>query len=178
MSIDIVDGRDPGVDPRDGPAPAEHRVSLVDDRAAAFDVRCQFGYDIELVITSTGENGITFEGEKGTFFVTRGKLTGPPVDELKANPIPEKVLVGLRKGKRLDSHMGNFIECCRDRSLPVSDVYSHHRSLTTCHLANIALRLGRKLTLNPAAENFVKDDEANGYLTREYRNLYVVPERV
>ena len=54
--------------------------------------------------------------------------------------------------------MDNFFECARDRSTPVSDVWSHHRSLTTCHLANIAIRLGgRKLTWDPAKEQIVGD---------------------
>jgi predicted dehydrogenase len=137
-----------------------------------FDVRCRFANGIELVITSTGVNGITFEGETGTFFVSRGKLTGPPVDDLKAHPLPDDALVTLRKGKRASSHMANFIECCRDRSQPVSDVYSHHRSLTTCHLANISIRLDRKLTWDPAKEEIVGDAEANGYLRREQRKGY------
>jgi hypothetical protein len=93
---------------------------------------------------------------------------------LKTNPIPESVLVALRKGKRLDSHMGNFIECVRDRATPVSDVASHHRALTTCHLANIAIRLGRNLTWDPVQEQIVGDSEANALQRREQRKGYEV----
>ena len=85
---------------------------------------------------------------------------------------PEWVLVALRKGKRLDRHMGNFFECVRDRALPVSDVYTHHRALSTCHLANIALRLGRKLSWDPAAERMVGDTEASTFLARPERKGY------
>ena len=60
----------------------------------------------------------------------------------------------------------------RDRTLPASDVYSHHRSLSTCHLANISIRLGRKLSWDPAKEEIVGDPEANGYLSREQRKGY------
>jgi predicted dehydrogenase len=162
---------------------AEHPVALksgyptVDDRyntATAFLVRCLFPNDVEVLIRDDTENGITFEGEKGQFFVSRGRLSGAPVDELKKNPISESVLVALRKGKRLDSHMGNFIECVRDRATPVSDVASHHRSLTTCHLANIAIRLGRNLTWDPVHEQIVGDDEANAWQRREQRKSYEV----
>jgi predicted dehydrogenase len=162
---------------------AEHPVALksgyptVDDRyntATAFLVRCLFPNDVEVLIRDDTENGITFEGEKGKFFVSRGRLSGAPVDELKKNPISESVLVALRKGKRLDSHMGNFIECVRDRATPVSDVASHHRSLTTCHLANIAIRLGRNLTWDPVHEQIVGDDEANAWQRREQRKGYEV----
>jgi hypothetical protein len=65
--------------------------------------------------------------------------------------------------------MENFVQCCRDRSQPISDVFTHHRALTTCHLANIAIRLGRKLTWDPAKEEIVGDTEANGFLKREQR---------
>jgi predicted dehydrogenase len=160
------------------PVLAKHPVELKDGMPAAddryntatqFQVRCMFPNGVELVIRSDGENGITFEGEKGTFFVSRSKLTGEAVDALKDNPIPESVLIALRKGKRLDRHMGNFIECVRDRSLPVSDVFTHHRAMTTCHLANIALRLNRRLTWNPETEQIVGDSEANGWQSREPR---------
>lgn len=140
--------------------------------ATDFLVRCGFANGAEMLIRHDEENGIVFEGERGSFFVSRGVLRGAAVDELKTKPLSDLTLMNLRKGKRLDRHMGNFIECVRDRSLPVSDVYSHHRSLTTCHLANIALRLGRKLTWDPSAEQIVGDREANGWLAREQRKGY------
>ncbi|HEY1380406.1 MAG TPA: hypothetical protein VGF55_26630, partial [Gemmataceae bacterium] len=154
------------------PVPLSHGMPTRADSyntVTHFDVRCRFPNGVELVITSTGENGITFEGEHGTFFVNRGKLTGPAVDDLKSHPLPEDAIIKLRKGKKPSSHMANFFACCRDRSQPVSDVFSHHRALTTCHLANIAIRLGRKLTWDAATEQIVGDAEANGFLKREQR---------
>lgn len=143
--------------------------------AMTFDIRCQFANGVEINIRDNApdlgfDNGILFEGENGKFFVSRSKLTGEPVDELKTKPIDPTVLIKLRKGKRLDSHMGNFIECCRDRSVPVSDVWSHHRALTTCHLSNIAIRLGRDLKWNPSTEQIVGDAEANAWLGRKQRS--------
>jgi len=44
-----------------------------------------------------------------------------------------------------------------------------HRTATICHLGNIALRLGRKLTWDPAAEQITGDDEAAKWLSRPYR---------
>jgi predicted dehydrogenase len=159
------------------PVAFHHGFPAVDDRyntATAFDVRCLYDNGVEIIIRDDTENGITFEGEKGSFFVSRGRLTGEPVDDLKTNPIPESVIIGLRKGKRIDTHMGNFIECARDRAMPVSDVFSHHRVLTTCHLANIAIRLGRNLTWNPETEHIVGDSEANAMQRREARSKYAI----
>lgn len=165
------------------PLTVKHPVEFTDgwpvetDRyntANEFQVRCNFPNGVEMLIQSAGENGITFEGEKDTFFVSRSKLEGEPVTALNENPVSEQVLIALRKGKRLDRHMGNFFECVRDRGLPVADVYSHHRALTTCHLANIAMRLGRKLSWDAAMEQILGDAEAASFLAREERKGYEI----
>lgn len=41
--------------------------------------------------------------------------------------------------------MGNFFECIKTREQPISDVFSHHRAISTCHLANICIRLDRPI---------------------------------
>ena len=56
--------------------------------------------------------------------------------------------------------MKNFFECIEDRSKPISDVWSHHRTMTSCHLCNIALMLGRELKWDPKTEQFVDDEQA------------------
>ncbi len=141
--------------------------------ATAFNIKCVFPNDVEMFVVSQG-NGITFEGEKGTFFVNRGKHDGPPVDALKSDPLPEEVLKKLRKGKDSNSHMGNFMACVKDRGMTTSDVFTHHRALTTCHLCGIAIRLGRKLTWDPKAEKIVGDPEAAKFESREQRKGYEI----
>src|SRR5262249_44220249 len=115
------------------PVPFKNGYPTVDDSyntATAFLVKCSFANGVEMrivnKITDTVDfiddkdrnNGILMEGTKGAIFVSRGKLVGQPVQELKGNPLPADALIKLRKGKRLDSHMANFIECVRDRSMP------------------------------------------------------------
>jgi hypothetical protein len=46
--------------------------------------------------------------------------------------------------------------------------------MTTCHLANIAIRLGRKLQWDPQKEDLVGDEEARKFLSREQRKGYEV----
>jgi hypothetical protein len=43
--------------------------------------------EMNIVSQSKEGNGILFEGTKGNLFVSRGKLTGPSVDELKEKPL-------------------------------------------------------------------------------------------
>ena len=65
--------------------------------------------------------------------------------------------------------MKNFFDCVRSRQQPICDVEIGHRSVTVCHLGVIAMRLGRALKGDPAAEQFIGDAAANGWLAREQR---------
>ena len=120
-------------------------------------------------------NGILFEGEKGRIFVNRGKLEGRPIDTLTEKDNAELAvrIAELYKGKKPGHHMRNFFECVEDRGQPVSDVYTHHRTMTSCHLCNINLMLGRDLQWDPQQEKFVGDDHANALLSRKSRSVGV-----
>ena len=96
--------------------------------------------------------------------MTRGKIEASKPELLK-DPVTEKeaqVYVS-------DDHMGNFFDCVKTRKPPICDAEIGHRSASVCHLGVIALRLGRQLKWDPAKEQFVGDQEANGYLSREQR---------
>lgn len=114
-------------------------------------------------------NGIRFIGADGWIWVRRGSIEASDAD-LITTPLPAEA-------QRLyvsSDHMGNFIECTRSRRDPICDVETGHRSATECHLANIALRLGRKLEWSADREQFVGEGatEANGLLAREMRQPY------
>ncbi len=70
--------------------------------------------------------------------------------------------------------MGNFFDCVRQRRQPLSDVAGQHRSVSTCHLGNISMHLGRKLAWDPEKELFLGDEEANGRLSRPQRAPYEI----
>jgi hypothetical protein len=70
--------------------------------------------------------------------------------------------------------MGNFFECVKTRELPISDAFSHHRSVTILHLANLCLLLRRKLTWDLATEQIVGDDEAKAMQRREQRKGFEI----
>jgi predicted dehydrogenase len=53
-----------------------------------------------------------------------------------------------------------------------------HLANNTVPLDDTNLQVGRRLTLNPQSETFVNDRQADAYLTREYRQGFVVPARV
>jgi predicted dehydrogenase len=120
------------------------------------------------------DNGLMLEGTEGRIFVNRGKLTGAAVDSLKEKPFREDTLKALYKGKEPGNHMKNFFECMVDRTQPISDVHSHHRAMTVCHLANISIRLNRTLNWNPETEQIEGDPEAAFWQAREQRKGYEI----
>ena len=74
--------------------------------------------------------------------------------------------------------MRNFFECIRQGGKPISDVWSHHRSVSLCHLANIAMRLGRSLEWDPTRETFPDDDQATAMISRPQREGFEIDVRV
>jgi len=164
----------------DGKATLPHGYNA----AVTFDVDLKFGNGANMHVTNnyTSEdgktkfdNGILFEGSAGRIFVNRGRLSGKPVEELSeadSKKIDDAV-TALYGGKKLGGHMANFFECIEDRSDPISDVYTHHRTMTSCHMCNIALMTGRELKWDPKAEQFIGDDQANALRSRPSRETYL-----
>lgn len=70
---------------------------------------------------------------------------------------------------QFQQHVRDFLDCVKSRGTPVSDLESAHRVTTACHLANLSLRLGRKLRWDARREEVVGDAEANRLLSRPYR---------
>jgi predicted dehydrogenase len=66
-------------------------------------------------------------------------------------------------------HARNFLDCVKSRKQPVSDLESAHRVSTVCHLANLSLRLHRRLRWDAKAETVPGDEEATRLLERPYR---------
>ena len=163
------------------PVPFEKGMPTVTNRyntATKFQITAQFPKNMMLHIVSDGENGITIEGTKATIFVSRSDLRDEKgtvvADMMKDSPLPEGAITKLYKGKKPGNHMANFFDCCQDRTQPISDVATHHRTMTTAHLANIAIRLGRKLNWDASSEQIVGDQEANGWQKREQRKGYEI----
>jgi predicted dehydrogenase len=153
--------------------------------AIDYQGRYRYANGVQMTVSDTGRNGIMLIGTEGRIFVNRGTLAGQPVDALSDKPLPRGAFIAYphdnldrpqRAGKleAIINHMGNFFDCIRSRETPISDVESQHRSVTTCHLGNIAMRLGRSLHWNPEAERFQNDAEADRHLSREAREGFEV----
>ena len=107
---------------------------------------------------------VTLIGDRGRIHVTRTRITADPPELLKAELGSGDVRLEVSK-----NHYQNFLDCIRTRKRPVADVEIGHRTATVCHLGNIAIRLGRKITWDPVREQIVGDAQAAAMLSRPYR---------
>ncbi len=162
------------------PVPYSHGYATEDNKyntSHDFAVNCKFASGTKMIVTSRGENGILFEGEKGRFFVSRGTIKGLPIEEKwDKDHYTDEDVTKLYKGKQHEGHKNNFYRCIREGGLPVSDVFSHVQAMATCHLSAIAGRLGRTIKWDPKSEKIVGDDEAATFFARSRREGFDIPK--
>ena len=122
---------------------------------------------------SDGETrgGVHFVGDQGLVYVDRGQLMSWP-DSIVKEPLGsnEKPLY------KSDEHHQDWLDCIRTRQRPICDVEIGARSVTVCHLGNLAYWNHRKLAWDPKEWRFVKDEEANKWLDRERREPWQLPQ--
>jgi len=128
-------------------------------------------YDNGVKVYHGGAQGaqIVFHGSEGRIGVDRGQLwTDPP--GIMARPIsPSEVRLYYSTSQK-----GNWLDCVRSRRRPICDVEVGCRSVTVCHIGNLAYWLKRPLKWDPAKEEFVGDVEANRWLDRPKRQPWRV----
>jgi predicted dehydrogenase len=118
--------------------------------------------------TDWGEfNAVQFLGSEGKIEVSRGfyrsDIKGLTEMVLKDSDTP------LYKS---DNHYQDWIDAIKNRTRPVSDVETGHRTASVCNIVNLAYALERPLKWKPAHERFVDDEDANAMLTRPFRGSW------
>jgi predicted dehydrogenase len=106
-----------------------------------------------------------FEGSEGWILVSRNGLRAEPQSLLREVIGPNEIRL-----TRSTDHRRNFLNAVKTRAKPISHIDAAVRSDTVCHLADIGMRLGRKLKWNPEAERFENDEAANRMRSRALRS--------
>jgi predicted dehydrogenase len=141
--------------------------------------------------TRAGSGGTEYFGPKGSLKINRGGYEvfpdpriepanaiptfqghptgGPARSRAKPEPWVQAVKEPGSSAEQFDLHVRNFLDCMKSRQKPIADVEDGHRVATACHLANMSLRLGRKIRWNAAKEQVEGDREAAQHLERPYR---------
>jgi glucose-fructose oxidoreductase len=138
------------------------------DNALTWDVTLRYANGVRMHFTSDGlmnDHGIRFEGTGGWVYVNRSVLDANPKSLLEEKFGPNEIHL-----PRSEHHQQNFLDCVRSRGRTVSPIDVAVRSDTICHLSDIAMRLGRKLSWDPVKEVFAGDAEANRRLRRAMRS--------
>ncbi len=140
------------------------------DTPVRFGVVATYPDGVRMIIHDETEPG---RGPRGNKFVgTDGWVSVDDTGKVTAsNDEIMRKLSGAQRGyEYMMGHHRNFLDCVKTRAKTIAPPEVAHRSTTTCHIANICLRLGRKLTWDPNAERFVNDSQANGMRARAMRS--------
>ncbi len=102
--------------------------------------------------------------------VDRGFIQSKPAELLKTT-LGEKEIHLYRS----PGHERDFLNCVRSRRTPICDVEIGARSVTVCHLGNLAYLHRQRLRWDPANWHFVGGEGDNKWLDRERREAYRLP---
>lgn len=107
-----------------------------------------------------GGGPLAFRGTHGEVPDRKGRKQAPP-----------EVYVPNYKGRGI---FGDFLHCVKSRERPFRDIEIAHRTVATCHLANIAFWSGRAYKFDPVNEVIVGDDSLNRWIDRPMRAPWVL----
>lgn len=143
-----------------GPVEARPPAKPGDKRGAALV------YANGIAVTHKDGFGASFFGDEGEVHVNRGRFSFSRGGKMIARHASreDKMSCGaalqlaqreyLKDAKirlyKSSSHVGDFFQCVRKRSTPISDVQVGGRTAICCHLMNLAYLHGRKIQWDPA----------------------------
>jgi predicted dehydrogenase len=116
------------------------------------------------------ENGVAFYGNSGYMLI--GRAAWKVVE--KGN----KVVIDRTADRSDMPHIENFVSAIKSKGSLNCDIEEGYKSTLLAHLGNLAFRLGKPLSFDPATQTFVGDPDANAYLKRAGRKPFVIPEQV
>ncbi len=128
-----------------------------------------FKYANGIVMYHGGARGIKWTGTDGWVEVSRGHIASQPAEIVQTPLAPNEVRL-----YHSPEHHADWEHCVRTRRRPVADVEIGARTITVCHLGNIAYWLRRALKWDPAKEEILGDPEAARWLDRPRRGPWYV----
>jgi predicted dehydrogenase len=149
----------------------EYRTGGVFDTAFRFRVEYEYADGVRMTAVDAdpqvgGTGTVRYEGTDGWVSATYANNFRSSSPDLAGVPIGSGKVRLYTEPRR---EMRNFLDCVRSRHETYYPAETGHRSATIAHLGNLAMRLGRPLRWDPAAEQFIGDDEANRMRSRAMR---------
>ena len=136
------------------------------DTVKDYDVTYRYANGVVMTCTP-GNPSIKFIGTDGWVGNTGwcGKVQASSDDILDSEIGPDEIKLFTNPA----GEHRNFLDCVKSRQDPYFPVDIGHRVSTVCHLANLSIRLGRKLKWDPEKEQFLDDPEATALMSRPMR---------
>jgi predicted dehydrogenase len=138
-----------------------------EDPKATKGLRYIYANGVEVLHGDSG--GVLFVGTEGKILVNRGKFEATPTS-VAEEPLGKDAI----RLYNSYNHGKDFLDCMRSRKRPICDVEIGCRSVTVCHLGNLAYWNHRHLKWDPVKEKFIGDAEANKWLDRPKRGPWKV----
>jgi hypothetical protein len=166
----------------DESGPAE--ILPADNPKATQGVRLIYANGVEAVHVNSGY-GVVFHGSEGQVKVNRGKFELWLAGEQKTKPDAkvreeadriEKEYLSDAKVRLYAStaHNSDWLASIRTRKPPICDVEVGARSVSVCHLVNLAYYHGQKLKWNPKSEKFTGGTGNKEWLNVPHRDPWKV----
>lgn len=118
-----------------------------------------------------GNCGNSFFGTEGFYVRGKGFFTYKEGKRSERKPIAVKDPLPEYRNKW--QYFFQAVRSRKEADMPVATLDAYH-SCVHCHLGNTAFRLGRSLEFDSMSERF-HDDDANKFLSRDYRDGFEVP---
>jgi predicted dehydrogenase len=149
-----------------------YRTHPVCDNISSWQAEYLFDDGLKMHFTDTGNpltQGTRFIGDEGWVHVNRAGIKAEPASLLDLQIAPGK--------PRLDesnNHYADFLDSVLKRRDPIAPVEAGNVATYLGLIAEAAGRVERELRWDPAAEQFVDDDDANRLLRRPMRSPWRV----
>jgi len=150
------------------------------DAKATEGVRFTYANGVEVTHVNNGF-GVVFHGSEGVVKVNRGKFELWRGAEQKAKSpadcdamIKEFLPEGSLRLYKSDDHRSDWLAHIRDRKPPICDVEIGARSVTVCHLVNLAYYHGQKMKWDPKREKFIGNTGDKKWLDVSHRDPWKV----
>ncbi|TCP35073.1 Gfo/Idh/MocA family oxidoreductase [Sphingomonas sp. BK235] len=153
------------------------------DVHGAFETHARYANGVLMTVSGTLPNGVKFIGDDGWIFVTRsGPVTasdpgGAQVTPLAASDpriLASAIGAGETRLRRTPEQHRDWLDAIKVRGTVAAPAEIGHRACSTCLLHWAAMKTGRRLRWDPAAERFVSDAAADKLLSRPQRAGYAI----
>jgi predicted dehydrogenase len=129
----------------------------------------RYANGLELICKTKDGGPLRFEGTEGWIQFQNDKPIFYP-DSIKTSVIgPNEIHL-----YKSNDHHRNFVDCIKTNQQTAAPAEIGHRSVTICHLGNIAMILKRKLEWDPEKERFTNSRQANHMLSRAMRSPWTL----